>query len=171
MESAGHRSFKDLECWKACRELRVFAALTVLPALPKDEKYRLGDQLIRAARSTTANIAEGYGRFHYLDTAKFSSNARGSAQEVIDHLTTAHDERLLDEMLYMKGSEMAERAIRLLNGYIRYLHELSRSPGAVREVSAPYPDSSTPSPHPSIHDSASEPHSPIPPSPHSPIPP
>jgi four helix bundle protein len=61
------RSFEDLECWKACWDLRIFAAREVLPSLSKYETYRLGDQLLRAARSTTANLAEGYGRFHYMD--------------------------------------------------------------------------------------------------------
>ncbi|NQT69106.1 MAG: four helix bundle protein [Desulfobacteraceae bacterium] len=49
------RTFEDLECWKACRELRQFVVKEVLPVLPKDERYRLGDQIRRAARSTTAN--------------------------------------------------------------------------------------------------------------------
>ncbi len=79
------QSFEDLECWKQCRQLRLFVAREVIPQLPKEEKYRLGDQILRAARSTTANIAEGYGRFHYLDNAKFCSNARGSCHEVLDH--------------------------------------------------------------------------------------
>ena len=72
------RTFEDLECWKACRELRVFVARSLCKTLPKAERYRLGDQILRSAPSTTANIAEGYGRFHYLDNAKFCSNARGS---------------------------------------------------------------------------------------------
>src|SRR5947199_9772334 len=75
-EPAVIRTFEDLECWKQCRMLRLFVARQVVPALPRNERYRLGDQLLRAARSTTANIAEGYGRFHYLDNAKFCSNAR-----------------------------------------------------------------------------------------------
>src|SRR5437870_3935687 len=75
-EPAVIRTFEDLECWKQCRMLRLFVARQVVPALPRDERYRLGDQLLRAARATTANIAEGYGRFHYLDNAKFCSNAR-----------------------------------------------------------------------------------------------
>ncbi len=49
------QTFEDLNCWKACRELRLFIAKQVVPALPKHERYRLGDQMIRAARSTTAN--------------------------------------------------------------------------------------------------------------------
>ena len=49
------RTFEDLECWKACRELRQFVVKEVLLVLPKDERYRLGDQILRAARSATAN--------------------------------------------------------------------------------------------------------------------
>jgi four helix bundle protein len=60
-EPAVIRTFEDLECWKQCRTLRLFVAKEVVPVLPKDERYRLGDQLLRAARSTTSNIAEGYG--------------------------------------------------------------------------------------------------------------
>src|SRR6266705_1813633 len=89
------KTFEDLECWKQCRALRLFIAKELVPSLPKNERYRLGDQILRAARSTTANIAEGYGRFHYLDNAKFCSNARGSCFEVLDHLITGLDERLL----------------------------------------------------------------------------
>jgi len=114
-------SFEELDCWKACRELRLFVAKTILPALPTDEKYRLYDQIIRAARSTTANIAEGYGRFHYKDNAKFCSNARGSCFEVIDHLITGYDEGIISLELYQNGRQLAENAIHVLNGYIKYL--------------------------------------------------
>ena len=79
------------------------------------------DQLLRSARSTTANIAEGYGRFHYLDNARFCSNARGSVWEVIDHLITAEDEELVDPSLTARGREIAAKAVALLNGYISYL--------------------------------------------------
>lgn len=115
------RTFQDLECWQHCRILRLFVAKEVVPALPKHERYRLGDQFLRAARSTTANIAEGYGRFHYLDNAKFCSNARGSCWEVLDHLITSRDEELLSEDFLVRGREPVAVAIRLLNGYMRYL--------------------------------------------------
>lgn len=117
------RTFEDLECWKACRELRIFVARTLCKALPNDERYRLGDQVLRSARSTTANIAEGYGRFHYLDNAKFCSNARGSCWETIDHMITAADENLIPEDLLNQGREIANKAVALLNGYISYLRK------------------------------------------------
>src|SRR5437763_2465601 len=115
------KTFEDLECWKRCRELRLFVASEVVPALPKDERYRLGDQFLCAARSTTANIAEGYGRFHYLDNAKFCSNSRGSCWEVLDHLITGYDENLFSAELLGRGRELVAHAIKLLNGYMNYL--------------------------------------------------
>jgi four helix bundle protein len=120
------RSFEDLECWQACQRLRLFIARDFVPSLPKDEKYRLGDQVLRAARSTTANIAEGYGRFHYLDNAKFCSNARGSCCEVLDHLITARDEGMIGEELLAKGRALVDEALRLLNGYLHYLQRANR---------------------------------------------
>lgn len=46
------------------------------------EQKIIGDQFIRADDSVGANIAEGYGRFHYLDRIKFYYNSRGSLLEV-----------------------------------------------------------------------------------------
>ncbi len=115
------RTFEDLECWKACRELRLFVAKEVLPVLPREEKFRLGDQVLRAARSSTANLAEGYGRFHYMDNAKFCSNARGSCWEVLDHLITAQDEDLIPDEMLKRGRELVNTAVKLVNGYMNYL--------------------------------------------------
>src|SRR5919201_5388461 len=105
------RTFEDLECWKQCRLLRLFVAKQVVPVLPREERYRLGDQLLRAARSTTSNIAEGYGRFHFLDNAKFCSNARGSCWEVLDHLITGNDEELIRPGLLSQGRELVNHAV------------------------------------------------------------
>lgn len=123
MERESIRTFEDLECWKACRELRLFVARSLCKALPKDERYRLGDQILRSARSTTANIAEGYGRFHYLDNAKFCSNARGSCWETLDHIITANDEGLISNDLLAQGRIVTAKAVALLNGYISYLRK------------------------------------------------
>jgi four helix bundle protein len=120
-EVAQIKTFEDLECWKKCRALRIFVAKEIVPALPNDERYRLGDQFLRAARSTTANIAEGYGRFHFLDNAKFCSNSRGSCWEVLDHLITSSEENLLPPAVIQKGKALVHEAVKLLNGYMNYL--------------------------------------------------
>lgn len=115
------KTFEDLECWKACRALRLFVTKTVVPVLPSEERFGLSSQILRAARSTTANIAEGYGRFHYLDNAKFCSNSRGSAWEVLDHLITANDEEMISGEMLGEGRSLVNEAVKLLNGYMNYL--------------------------------------------------
>jgi len=121
-------TFEDLECWQACRRLRIFVAKTVAPSLPKEERYGLASQILRSARSTTANIAEGYGRFHYLDNAKFCSNARGSCFETLDHLITANDEGIISAGMLAEGRKLVDEANRILNGYIKYLRKKATTP-------------------------------------------
>jgi len=109
-------SFETLDCWKAGRRLKAFIRAEIRPKLPKDERYDLADQLRRAARSITANIAEGYGRYHFLDEAKFLSNSRGSAHEVLDHLIDAFDESYIDDELLQKSRKHIDEVLRLING-------------------------------------------------------
>ncbi len=115
------KTFEDLECWKACRALRLFVAKTDVPIFPTEERFGLSSQILRAVRSTTANIAEGYGRFHYLDNAKFCSNSRGSAWEALDHLITANDEGMIPDEMLAEGRTLVNEAVKLLNGYMNYL--------------------------------------------------
>lgn len=50
--------------------------------LPKHEEYRISGQMIRAATSVPANIAEGHGRGTRRDYAHFVSIAKGSLAEL-----------------------------------------------------------------------------------------
>ena len=126
MSEGSIKTFEDLQCWQACRALRIFIRRKIIPLMPKEEIYRLTDQLIRASRSTTANIAEGYGRFHYLDNAKFCSNSRGSCWETLDHLITANDEELISDKLLAEGREIVNHAVKVTNGYISYLQRSAK---------------------------------------------
>jgi four helix bundle protein len=87
-------NFEELEVWKECRNYRKQISV-VLKSFPADEKYRIVDQLIRATRSITANIAEGYGRFHFQENIQFCRKARGSLSETLDHLICAQDENYI----------------------------------------------------------------------------
>jgi len=58
--------FTDIEAWKLARKLRM-AVYDVIRQLPKEEKFDLGSQMRNASVSCTANIAEGYGRFHFRE--------------------------------------------------------------------------------------------------------
>ncbi len=113
-------SFEDLEVWKESRLLRKRISKFV-KTLPKDEKYRLVDQLIRASRSVTANIAEGYGRFHYQENIQYCRQARGSLYEILDHLSVALDEEWLSDKGFDSLKEQTITCIKLVNGFTGYL--------------------------------------------------
>src|SRR5579859_5233313 len=95
------RSFKDLDAWKKSRQLRNDIS-SLVKKFPKEEMFRLADQVIRSSRSIGNNIAEGHGRYHYIDSRKFFINARGSASETIDHLIVALDEGYIDNSVFEK---------------------------------------------------------------------
>jgi len=115
-------TFEDLTVWQLCRELRKKVS-NLVKSFPKNEQYRLVDQMVRASRSVTANIAEGYGRYHYQENIQFCRQARGSLYESLDHFIVALDER------YIKQSELEEfrteifESVKILNGYIKYLQK------------------------------------------------
>lgn len=86
----------------------------------------------------TANIAEGFGRYHFRDNYKFCSNARGSLYEVLDHLLTARDEGFIQEETLAEGRKLFEKAKGLLNGYMNYLSRSANSSSNLHEESAEY---------------------------------
>jgi len=114
------KSFEDLECWKACVEVRRFISI-IVKNFPDKEKYELVNNMIRASRSPTRNIAEGYGRFHFKENMQYCRQARGSLFELIDDLVTSKDEGYITEEEYNEGRKKIKRALTLLNGYINYL--------------------------------------------------
>jgi four helix bundle protein len=112
--------FKELKCWQASRELRKML-YKIANKLPDREKYALGSQLRRCAVSITANIAEGYGRYHYKENIQFCRQGRASMYEAEDLIITCKDENYIDEATYSDTISRMVEARKLLDGYIRYL--------------------------------------------------
>ena len=115
------KSFEDLQCWQACREVRIFIT-ELVKSYPREEQYTLVDNMKRAARSTTQNIAEGFGRFHFKENLQFCRISRGSLFELTDDLITSIDEGLISKEDYNLGRNKIANALALLNGYIKYLN-------------------------------------------------
>ena len=115
-----YRGYKDLECYKEARLLRITIS-ELTKNFPASEKFLLVNQIIRASRSITANIAEGYGRYTFTDTRNFFIIARGSTTETMEHLATAFDEKYITLEELKSGEEKCELVFKLINGYIAYL--------------------------------------------------
>ena len=120
--SEKYQSFTELDVWKKARilknELKALAE-----SFPKEEKYRLTDQLIRSSRSINSNIAEGHGRYTYKDQLHFCIQARGSVSETLNHLIDAIDCNYISEQQFEYFKELIAEVERLLNGYISFLRK------------------------------------------------
>lgn len=112
--------FRDLDVWNKCCDIRIMI-WKLCKKFPAEEKFRLADQMIRASRSSTANIAEGYGRFHFQENIQFCRQSRGSLFELMDHVLVAEECEYIYSEEKVKLIKHVISAIRLLNGYIKYL--------------------------------------------------
>ena len=120
MEKEKYNDFRDLDVWQRCKNIRG-QVQDLCKGFPVEEKYRLCDQIIRASRSSTACIAEGYGRYHYQENIQFCRQARGSLYELIDHIIVAEECKYINEEQAENLINEIKTTIRILNGYIKHL--------------------------------------------------
>ena len=113
-------SWKELEVWRKAHGL-VLEIYKLTATFPNDERFRLTDQLCRAAASVAANIVEGQSRQTTKEYIHFLYNARGSLEETRYHLLLAKDLELLDSDVYASLEKEYETVSKMLNGLIQSL--------------------------------------------------
>ena len=114
-----YTSFKQLDCWQKSRDVKVWIN-EFLEELPKRE-FDIRDNMIRAARSSTRNIAEGFGRYHFKENIQFCRISRGSLFELLDDLDNCVLEKHVSKERIAEGEEKIKTAIQSINGYMNYL--------------------------------------------------
>ena len=135
-EAKPYQTFEDLEVYQVAREFRK-AMYRVAKRLPQEEKFGLTSQIRRAAVSLTNNIAEGHGRFHFLEQIKFMLQSRGSLEELLDDLNVCEDEAYLPIQETESLRQEGWRVHKLINGYVRFLRSrVSGGSPRVREAPA-----------------------------------
>ncbi len=101
--------------WKIVAQWNLFA------------KNTIGNQIVRAADSIGANIAEGVGRGSYQDNRRFVKMARGSLNETQHWLRRAYTRNLLTieqvNTLKLMINELAPQ----LNAYLKSIGQVSEN--------------------------------------------
>jgi len=90
VQKAKLQHFTDLVVWQEAHRL-VLMIYRLVDAFPERERFALVQQLIRAAVSVPANIAEGFKRQSIPDKIRFYNIAQASLAEVTYHLILAKD--------------------------------------------------------------------------------
>ncbi len=112
------KDFTTLVAWRDCRAVKLYCYKKITPGLPASEKFNLKSQIERASISTTANIAEGYGRFHFKESVQYYRISRGSLFELKDHLLSCKDLHYIESDMLSEGIQLIEKAKVSLNGFI-----------------------------------------------------
>ena len=84
-------------------------------------KDTVGKQVCRCADSISANIAEGYGRFHYKENKNFCYYSRGSILETKSFLRKMKHRNLIATEGYETLFNKLEIIHIKLNAYIKYI--------------------------------------------------
>ena len=88
-------------------------------------KDTVGKQLVRAADSIGANIAEGFGRYHYKENKNFCYFSRGSIIETKSWLKKSNTRTLLSKDQFEELFQKLEVIHLKLNAYIKFIGKLS----------------------------------------------
>ena len=110
--------YKELIVWQKSMEF-VDWVYAMLKTFPREENYRLCDQLARAVVSIPSNIAEGNGRNSKSDFARFLSIARGSLYETMTQLEIAKRQGYINDLT--QAEEYANSIRKMLNSLITKL--------------------------------------------------
>jgi len=85
----------------------------------------VGSQIVRAADSIGANIAEGSGRGSFQDNRRFIRIARGSLKETQHFLRRAYTRKLLDDTQVSQIKPLVDNLAPMLNGYLKSIGSVS----------------------------------------------
>jgi len=111
-------ALEDLRVYRMAEELAdlVWDVVAAWDPFPKNT---IGHQLVRAADSVGANVAEGYGRASPADRQRFIRTARGSLYEVRHFLRRADKRGLLTKEQRTPLQRLLKELLPSLNAYLR----------------------------------------------------
>jgi len=112
----GSSNFTQLIVWQKAHQVRL-AVFDVTERPPLSRMFLLMDQMQSAALSVPGNIAEGFGRRHPKDKARFYAFAKGSADELTDYLILCRDKGYWkdNEKIQSKLEEVCRMLTRLID--------------------------------------------------------
>ena len=122
------RDFKKLEVWKKAHVLYMFMKKNIAIKFPKEERFELTSQLLRATLSVPLNIVEGCGRYTDKDFAHFMDNAVGSTNEADYCCFAAFELKYISEAEYNSVNKMINETRAMLISFIKFLRGDNKNP-------------------------------------------
>jgi len=115
------RDYKKLDVWRRSHELYMYIKQKIAAKLPKEERYELTSQLLRAALSVPLNIVEGCGRYTDKDFAHFLNNSLGSVNETDYCCFAAFELKYIGKDEYEALNKLVIEVRAMLIGFLKFL--------------------------------------------------
>lgn len=114
------QDFRQLAVWQKSHRVTL-EVYRISASLIEGHHFELRQQMVRAAVSVSANLAEGTGRSGDREFRRFCRMALGSGSELEYHLLLARDLGLLSGAVYDPLAAQVVEVKRMLAGLIRSL--------------------------------------------------
>jgi four helix bundle protein len=136
MAGKGFEGFERLRVYQLSEKLSDLI-WTIVREWDRLAQDTVGRQMIRAADSIGANIAEGTGRGSFQDNRRFVRNARGSLYETRHWLRRAHQRHLLSAEVVEAIKPVVDDLGPKLNAYLRSIGPVTERESRQVSVEAP----------------------------------
>lgn len=113
-------SLEDLEVYQLAESFgdEIWVIVSAWDHFAKDI---VGKQIVRSADSIGANIAEGYGRYHFKENRNFCFFSRGSILETKGWLIKSKNRNLINEEQFNALLEKLQIIHLKLNAYLKFI--------------------------------------------------
>lgn len=115
-------SFRDLWIWQKAYKL-MLEIHQICKTLPRDEKFRLRDQVERSSSSVADNIAEGYSSYYYQEKIKSMYVSRKEAGETQNHIKSMEGKGYINSQKANELIAQYEKLVSGINSFINYIRE------------------------------------------------
>src|SRR3989344_8248505 len=86
------KSFKDLIVYQNLYKAMILVNTKIVPKLPQEERFDLGDQMRRGSKAAPALIAEGFAkRYQKRHWSTYIHDTIGECNEMMHHLSVCID--------------------------------------------------------------------------------
>jgi four helix bundle protein len=121
-------SYRDLEIYKMAHRLAVEIHKMTLAELPIHERFEEASQIRRAAKSTSTNIVEGFGRGRYkAEFLRFLTYSHASCDETLEHVVLLKDTSSLSKdrsVYFIQNYETLSKKINLFIQAVERHHKV-----------------------------------------------
>lgn len=119
-------NYEDLDVFKKAHNL-VLKIYQITENFPAKEQFRIVSQMIKAAYSIPANIAEGSSRNTTKEYLNYLFISRGSLNELKYFLKLSKDLNYVSEDTFKQFENKCNEVGKLLNGLINSLKKITKS--------------------------------------------